>query len=58
MRSVVAVHPQFDGVWPYAAGKFAERLAHDGDVTFLRVASDTAAPLHTLVEQFLPRSKA
>lgn len=40
VRSVIIVHPSFDGIWPFAADHFAELWREEGPAEFTRLAPD------------------
>ena len=50
MRSLIAVHPDFDAVWPFAADHFHELWKKQGPVDFLRVDHGENRMLSELIE--------
>lgn len=44
-RSVIAVHPRFDGTWPWAADRMHELWRAEGDVEFFRLPHGDDRPL-------------
>ena len=50
MRSLIAVHPNFDAVWPFAADHFHELWKEQGVVEFLRLEHGEKLPLSKLIE--------
>ena len=50
MRSLIAVHPNFDAVWPFAADHFHELWKKQGPVDFLRVDHGENRMLSELIE--------
>jgi len=49
MRSVIVVHPFFDHLWPFAADRFRELMAPDGDTELIRLTADSSLTLGTTV---------
>ncbi len=50
MRSLIAVHPDFDAVWPFAADHFHKLWKEQGSVDFLRLEPEQKRPLSALIE--------
>ncbi|WJH34929.1 hypothetical protein N6H14_01860 [Paenibacillus sp. CC-CFT747] len=40
MRSVIVVHPDFDGTWPFVADHFHKLLVQDGGAELIRLSVD------------------
>lgn len=49
MRSVIAVHPEFDAVWPFAAEHFAALWRDEGAVERVRLAPDDRRPVSAVI---------
>ena len=49
MRSLIAVHPNFDAVWPFAADHFHKLWQEQGPVDFLRLENREKRPLSNLI---------
>jgi len=49
MRSVIVVHPEFDGIWPYAADHFAALWRAEGSAELYRLAPDDVRPVSAVV---------
>lgn len=49
VSSLIAVHPTFDAVWPFAADHLAALWQPQGPLRFVRLAPDDARPLHEVV---------
>jgi phosphoglycerate dehydrogenase-like enzyme len=49
MTSLVAIHPAFEVIWPYAADHIVALWQHQGKTAYMRLAHDDARPLHQVV---------
>ena len=49
MSSVIAVHPEFDGYWPFAADYFRQLWQAQGPLTFIRLAHGDHRPLGDVI---------
>lgn len=49
MRSVIVVHPDFDGVWPFAADHFHALWQAQGSVEFVRLPYEDRRPVGEVV---------
>lgn len=49
MSSAIVVHPDFDGVWPFAADHFHALWQAQGPVEFIRLAPDDDRPLGAIL---------
>src|SRR5690348_14752916 len=49
MSSVIAVHPEFDGYWPFAADYFRQLWQAQGPLTFIRLAHGDQRPLGDII---------
>jgi len=45
LRSVIVSHPDFDGIWPFAADHFHELWMREGPVEFIRLGPDDRRPV-------------
>ncbi|MSR81980.1 MAG: hydroxyacid dehydrogenase [Candidatus Latescibacteria bacterium] len=51
MTSLIAVHPDFDRIWPFAADHFRHLWQQQGEVEFVRVGDGDQRPLRQIASQ-------
>lgn len=57
MSSLIAVHPDFDAVWPFAADHLAALWRCEGELRLVRVGDADVRPLHEAVPDLAPTER-